>query len=101
MSGWILQGPLLMQSILSPSVGRFSDLLDRKWFVTLPPLIAMGGSILSAKAGDMGGLIGGGILIGLTLPSAAIIHAIQAEVLPLKYRTVGSALGFLGSIVGS
>lgn len=31
LSGWIIQGPLLMQSVLSPFVGRLSDVLDRKY----------------------------------------------------------------------
>jgi hypothetical protein len=29
LAGWIIQGPLLMQSVLSPIVGRLSDVLDR------------------------------------------------------------------------
>ena len=28
LAGWIIQGPLLMQSVLSPLVGRLSDVLD-------------------------------------------------------------------------
>ncbi|KAF2181658.1 MFS general substrate transporter [Zopfia rhizophila CBS 207.26] len=100
-AGWIIQGPLLMQSILSPTVGRLSDILDRKFMSSIPPLFAFVGAVISAKAKDMSMLIGGGILIGLTLPTASIVHAIQAEVLPLKYRAVANGFSFLAATVGA
>lgn len=100
-AGWIIQGPLLMQSILSPTVGRLSDILDRKYMASIPPLVAFVGAIISAKASNMSMLIGGGILIGVTLPTASIIHAIGAEVLPLKYRAVANGLAFLAASLGS
>ena len=99
-AGWIIQGPLLIQSILSPPVGRLSDVLDRRYMVALPPLIAVAGAVVSATATSMDTLIGGGMLIGFTLPSASIIHAIQAEVMPNKYRAVANAFSFLGSTSG-
>ena len=46
-AGWIIQGPLLMQSVLSPVVGRLSDVLDRKYTAAIPPLIACVGAIIS------------------------------------------------------
>ena len=98
--GWVIQAPLLMQSILSPAVGRLSDIFDRKWMVTVPPLFALAGSVISAKATSMNMLVGGGILIGVTLPSAAIIHAIQAEILPMKYRAIASGCAFVGASIG-
>ncbi|KAF2474092.1 MFS general substrate transporter [Lindgomyces ingoldianus] len=100
-SGWIIQGPLLMQSIFSPTVGRLSDVLDRKYMSSIPPLFAFAGAVISAKAQNMSMLIGGSILIGITLSTAPIIHAIQAEVLPLKYRAVANAFSFIGASVGS
>ncbi|KAK5008783.1 hypothetical protein LTR39_005082, partial [Cryomyces antarcticus] len=59
----IIQGPLLMQSVLSPIVGRLSDVLDRKWLAAAPPLVAHFGAVVSARAQSMAVLIGGGILI--------------------------------------
>lgn len=90
-----------MQSILSPTVGRLSDVLDRKYMASIPPLFAFVGAVISAKAHNMSMLIGGGILIGLTLPTASIIHAIQAEVLPLKYRAVANGFSFFAASIGS
>lgn len=52
-SGWIIQGPLLMQAVLSPFVGRLSDVLDRKYLASVPPLIAFVGSVICAKASSM------------------------------------------------
>jgi MFS family permease len=99
-STWIIQGPLLMQSVLSPIVGRLSDVLDRKWMATIPPFIAAGGSVMCALSTDMNMLIGGSILIGTTLATIAIVHAIPSEVLPMKYRPLANGLGFLGGTAG-
>ncbi|EPE09093.1 mfs general substrate transporter [Ophiostoma piceae UAMH 11346] len=99
-SGWIIQGPLLMQSVLSPLVGRLSDVLDRKYLAAGPPLIAFVGAVISAKATSMSMLIGGGVLIGTTLSTIAIVQAIPSEVLPLKYRALANGLAFLGGAVG-
>ncbi|KXT16323.1 hypothetical protein AC579_3747 [Pseudocercospora musae] len=100
MSGWIIQGPLLMQSVLSPFVGRLSDVLDRKSLAAGPPFIAFAGAVISAKATSMSMLVGGGILIGTTLSTVAIIQAIPSEVLPLKYRALSNGLAFVGGALG-
>lgn len=89
-----------MQSVFSPIVGRLSDVLDRKWLVSIPPLVAFIGAVVSATASSMSVLIGGGILIGVTLSTISILQAIPSEVLPLKYRAVANGAGFLGSAVG-
>lgn len=99
-AGWIIQGPLLMQSALSPVVGRLSDVLDRKYMAAIPPLLATVGAIISAKAHSMEMLIGGGILIGTTLATISIVQAIPSEVLPLKYRALANGFAFLGGAVG-
>ena len=89
-----------MQSVLSPIVGRLSDVADRKWLVTIPPMVATVGAIVCARANDMATLIGGGILIGVTLASIAIAQAIPSEVLPLKWRALANGFAFLGGTVG-
>ncbi|KAF2224609.1 major facilitator superfamily domain-containing protein [Elsinoe ampelina] len=99
-AGWIIQGPLLMQSVLSPLVGRLSDVLDRKYLASIPPLIAFIGAIVCAKASNMSTLIGGGILIGVTLATIAIVQAIPSEVLPLKYRALANGFAFMGGAIG-
>ncbi|KAI9655278.1 MAG: hypothetical protein M1821_005425 [Bathelium mastoideum] len=100
-SGWIIQAPLLMQAALSPLVGRLSDVLDRKWLAALPPLVAFVGAVISAKAQSMAVLIGGSVLIGTTLSTSAIVQAIPAEVLPLRYRALANGFsGFAGSVGG-
>ncbi|KAF7294672.1 MFS general substrate transporter [Mycena indigotica] len=99
-AGWIIQGPLLIQSVLSPIVGRLSDVLDRKYLSGIPPLIAFAGAVMSAKAQNMTVLIGGGILIGTTLSTIAIVQAIPSEVLPLKYRALANGCAFLAGSFG-
>lgn len=100
LAGWVIQGPLLMQSVLSPIVGRLSDVLDRKYLAAVPPLIAFVGAIISAKATSMSMLIGGGILIGTTLSTIAIVQAIPSEILPLKYRALANGFSFMGGAIG-
>ncbi len=89
-----------MQSVLSPIVGRLSDMLDRKYLAAVPPLIAFAGAIISAKATDMNMLIGGGILIGTTLSTISIVQAIPSEIPPLKYRPFAQGLAGMGGTVG-
>jgi MFS family permease len=89
-----------MQAVLSPIIGRLSDILDRKYLASIPPLIAFVGAVISAKATDMNMLIGGGILIGTTLATISIVQAIPSEVLPLKYRPLAQGLCGMGGTVG-
>ncbi|KAJ7349099.1 major facilitator superfamily domain-containing protein [Mycena albidolilacea] len=99
-AGWIIQGPLLMQSVLSPITGRLSDVLDRKYLAGVPPLIAFAGAVISAKAESMATLIGGGVLIGTTLSTISIVQAIPSEILPLKYRALANGFAFLAGSFG-
>ena len=89
-----------MQSVLSPLIGRLSDVVDRKNLAMFPPLIAFIGAVVSAKATSMSMLIGGGILIGTTLSTIAIVQAIPSEVLPLKYRALANGFAFMGGAIG-
>jgi MFS family permease len=89
-----------MQSVLSPIIGRLSDVLDRKWIVTIPPVIAAGGAVICALSTDMSMLIGGGILIGVTVAVIAVIHTIPSEILPLKYRALSNGISFFGGAAG-
>ncbi|KAJ7221663.1 MFS general substrate transporter [Mycena pura] len=100
LAGWIIQGPLLMQSVLSPIIGRLSDVLDRKYLAGIPPLIAFAGAVMSARAQSMPILIGGGVLIGTTLSTIAIVQAIPSEILPLKYRALANGYAFLAGSFG-
>ncbi|KAK0716897.1 major facilitator superfamily domain-containing protein [Lasiosphaeria miniovina] len=100
LAGWIIQGPLLMQSVLSPIVGRLSDAVGRKLVAALPPLVAFAGAVVSARATNMHMLIGGGILIGTTLSTISIVQAIPSEILPLKYRALANGFAFVGGCVG-
>ncbi|KAK7035759.1 MFS general substrate transporter [Favolaschia claudopus] len=99
-AGWIIQGPLLMQSVLSPVIGRLSDVLDRKYLAGVPPLVAFAGAVISAKAESMAVLIGGGVLIGTTLSTISIVQAIPSEILPLKYRALANGFAFLAGSFG-
>ncbi len=89
-----------MQSVLSPIVGRLSDILDRKYLAAVPPLLAFAGAVISAKASDMNMLIGGGILIGTTLSTISIVQSIPSEILPLKYRALAQGFCGMGGTVG-
>jgi MFS family permease len=89
-----------MQCVLSPIIGRLSDLLDRKYLAAIPPLIAAAGAITSAKATSMNVLIGGGILNGVALATLAINHSIPSEVLPMKYRVLANGLSYVSGGLG-
>jgi MFS family permease len=89
-----------MQSVLSPIVGRLSDVVDRRYLASIPPLIAFIGAVISARAESMKTLIGGGILIGTTLSTISIVQAVPSEILPLKYRPLANGFAFIGGAVG-
>ena len=89
-----------MQSVLSPIIGRLSDVSNRKYLAAIPPLIAFVGAIISAKATSMNMLIGGGIMIGSTLATISIVQAIPSEILPLKYRAIAQGFCGMGGTVG-
>lgn len=89
-----------MQAVLSPIVGRLSDVVDRRYLASVPPLIAFAGAVMSAKAQSMATLIGGGILIGVTLSTISIVQAIPAEVLPMKFRPLANGFAFVAGSLG-
>ncbi len=89
-----------MQAALAPQVGRLSDVLDRRYLASLPPLIAFAGAVMSAKAQSMSVLIGGGILIGVMLATVGVIQAIPSEVLPMKYRPLANGFTFVTGSIG-
>lgn len=89
-----------MQSVLSPIVGRLSDVLDRKYLAAAPPLVAFVGAVVSARATSMAMLIVGGILIGTTLATVSIVQAIPSEILPLKYRAFANGCAFFAGACG-
>jgi MFS family permease len=89
-----------MQAVLSPIIGRLSDVMDRKYLASIPPLIAFAGAVMSAKAANMSILIGGGVLIGVTLSTIDIVQAIPAEVLPMKYRALANGFAFVAGSLG-
>lgn len=68
--------------------------------MSIPPLIAFVGAVISATAGSMSTIIFGGVLIGVTLSTISIVQAIPSEILPLKYRAVANSAGFVGSGIG-
>ena len=90
----------MIQSVLSPIVGRLSDVVDRKYLAIIPTAISAVGSIVSAKANSMSVLIGAGILVGSTLSTVSIVQAIPVEVLPLKYRALANGFAFVGGALG-
>jgi MFS family permease len=100
LAGWAIQGPLLMQTVLSPIVGRLSDVFGRKTLVCGLPLIGFAGACLCAKSSNINALIGGSIMTGMTLSTLGIVLAIPSEVLPLKYRTISGGSAFLGGAIG-
>lgn len=89
-----------MQAALNPILGRFSDVVDRKLLVVIPPLFAAAGSFIAAKADSMDMLIAGSVLTGVTLATIGTVQSIPAEVLPLKYRSIANGIAFLGGALG-
>jgi len=94
---WVVSGYLLAYMVTIPVLGRVSDILGRRPVFAAALVIFLAGSVLSARAGGLGGLIagraiqgfGGGALVPVTM-------ALVGDLLPARRRA--AVIGLVGAI---
>lgn len=94
---WVVSGYLLAYMVTIPVLGRVSDILGRRPVFAGALVIFVVGSVLSARAGDLGALVagravqgfGGGALVPVTM-------ALVGDVLPRHRRA--AVIGLVGAI---
>lgn len=91
-STWISMIYNVSLAVFFTPVGRLSDLFGRRWFFIVGAALAVLGSIVSATAKTIPGLIGGNVLLGAASSTQLSFHYIMGELVPMKYRYLGLAL---------
>lgn len=72
-------------------LGRLSDIFGRRWFFAGGQGFGLIGAIICATAKDVPTLIGGSVIVGLAGATALSYPFIIGELVPMKYRFIGTA----------
>lgn len=76
-------------------VGRLSDLFGRRWFFTGGQALGCIGAIVCATAKSVPTLIGGTAIVGLAASTALSFSFLTGELVPMKYRFIGTSYAYL------
>lgn len=76
-------------------VGRLSDLFGRRWFFTAGQGLGCVGAIVCATAQSVPTLIGGTAIVGIAASTALSFSFLTGELVPMKYRFIGTAYAYL------
>jgi MFS family permease len=91
-STWMAITPTLGAAVISPLVGRMSDIFGRRNFLLAGNILALIGCAIAANANNVNMVIGGSVLIGIGSGLHQIAWACLAEVVPKQSRAVASGL---------
>ncbi|OCT45295.1 hypothetical protein CLCR_05641 [Cladophialophora carrionii] len=72
-------------------LGRLSDIFGRRWFFAGGQGFGLIGAIICATARDVPTLIGGSVIVGLAGATALSYPFLIGELVPMKYRFIGTA----------
>lgn len=78
-------------SIGQTLLGRLSDIFGRRWFFAGGQAFGLIGAVICATAKDVPTLIGGSIIVGLAGATALSYPFVIGELVPMKYRFIGTA----------
>ncbi|KAK7204237.1 trichothecene efflux pump [Myxozyma melibiosi] len=89
---WMANSMTLSAAVLSPFVGRLSDIFGRRNFLLFGNILSVIGCVMSATAKRVDIVIGGAVFIGAGSSMHQIAWSALSEMVPRKSRSV--ALGF-------
>jgi len=87
---WVAVAPTLGTAVVSPLVGRMSDIFGRRNFLLAGNVLATVGCAIAATAHNINTLIGACALIGIGSGLHQIAWTCLAEVVPKRSRSVAS-----------
>ncbi|KAF2500031.1 MFS general substrate transporter [Lophium mytilinum] len=90
---WIITSRLIVIAVMSPMVGRLSNIFGRRWCFLIGGVLGVVGSAISAAGQDINTLIGGGVILGLSASMHQLAWAALGEIVPKKTRPL--AFGFM------
>ncbi|OCK73657.1 trichothecene efflux pump [Lepidopterella palustris CBS 459.81] len=88
---WIATSQVIPVGVFGPMVGRLSDIFGRRDFILVGNILGLIGCAVSATAGHVNVVIGGGIFIGVASACQQLAWSGLGEMVPNKYR--GLAIG--------
>ncbi|OCK77155.1 trichothecene efflux pump [Lepidopterella palustris CBS 459.81] len=89
---WVAVTPVLGAAVISPLIGRMSDIFGRRNFLLVGNTLALIGCAVAATAKNINTVIGGSCLVGLGSGLHQLAWASLAEVVPKRSRSVASGL---------
>ncbi|KAF2491932.1 trichothecene efflux pump [Lophium mytilinum] len=89
---WVAITPTLGAAVVSPLVGRMSDIFGRRNFLLAGNVLGFIGCAIAATADNINTVIGGSVLIGVGSGLHQTAWACLAEVVPKNYRSVASGI---------
>ncbi|CAK7242789.1 MAG: hypothetical protein STHCBS139747_004291 [Sporothrix thermara] len=82
-------------------VGRLSDIFGRRYWFIGGSIVGVAGAVVCATAHTIPVLIGGNVLLGLASATQLSFHYVMGELVPMRYRYVGTALLYCFTFPGS
>ncbi|TPX09104.1 uncharacterized protein E0L32_001633 [Thyridium curvatum] len=82
-------------------VGRLSDIFGRRYWWIGSACLSVVGCIVCATAKSVTTLIGGSALLGISSATQLSFHYVMGEIVPIRYRYLGSAAVYIFCIPGS
>ncbi|KAK5045629.1 hypothetical protein LTR84_008998 [Exophiala bonariae] len=83
---WFTQTINILTIAIALPVSQIADYWGRKWILTVLTLLGCIGSILVARALNVGYVIAGFTLVGMNVGTQPVLYAVASEILPRKHR---------------
>lgn len=98
---WIALVYTVCSAVWFPIIGRLGDIFGRRYLMILGNVLAIIGSIICATASNVLVMIGGNVFLGSASAFQLSFSYVLQELLPMKYRYLGSGAIYPWSIPGS
>ena len=98
---WVSLVYTVCSAVWFPIIGRLGDIFGRRYLMILGAVFGLIGSIICATASDVLVLIGGNVFLGSASAFQLSFSYVLQELLPMKYRYLGSGFIYPWSIAGS
>lgn len=95
---WVSYIAVLGIAVSLPLTSRFSDIFGRRWFLISEQALMLVGSIVAATAKNVPWLIGGVAIMGAFAGGAFSYSYLISEIVPMKYRFIGTSWGICFAI---
>lgn len=97
---WFNQTINLLSVAVCLPVSQMADYWGRKWLLVILLAIGFAGTMMIARAANLGTVIAGFILVGVNYGCQPILFAVPSEVLPRSQRPIAQASINLSSSIG-